>query len=56
MQESQVIPWETIQGGEMIGSGAAGTVFRTVYQGHTVAVKKFNVVLLDKDDLRDFLT
>jgi serine/threonine protein kinase len=40
----------------MIGSGAAGTVFRTVYQGQTVAVKKFNVVLLEKDDLRDFLT
>jgi serine/threonine protein kinase len=52
------IPNEELEGGERIGAGAAGFVFRKVipgrFGGRMVAIKKFNIVQATQEDVMDF--
>jgi tRNA A-37 threonylcarbamoyl transferase component Bud32 len=50
--------WEELSGGQPVGRGAAGVVYRLTLPGTgtVVAVKKFNAIRLDQSELQEFVS
>jgi tRNA A-37 threonylcarbamoyl transferase component Bud32 len=55
VNENLIVSATELAGGELIGSGAAASVYRTFLHGKEVAVKKYRIADLTKTDVDEFM-
>ena len=53
-ERDRTVKWSDIKLGEVLGKGAAGTVYRAEFEGKVVAVKQFQVVQISQEDIQEF--